>query len=139
MNRSKVTTRGRFLHGKRRWVAIAVAGLATLAAILGLGSALLGGAEGSDADQVASVMRSVTSDVSGAVPEQYGEQFDANLADAFPEGTTVDPLIETWAPDGVAGGSMDVEISTGAQVTKMHAIFGHVDDTWLLITMEEIK
>jgi hypothetical protein len=127
--------------GRRRGRFIALIGIA--------GVVLIGGAifavsvwltpPATDADRVADTMRSATADVAGAVPVQYVDEFGDELSKAFPKGTTVNPLAGTWEPDGIAGGTMDVELTTDGKTTTLRAIFGHTDDSWRLVTMEGIE
>ena len=116
--------------------ALFVTGL-IVAGALGLLSGL--GAPASDADLAADVMRSVSSDVTAAVPDQYGTDFGDDILSAFPEGTDVNPLVDTWVSDGVAGGSMQVELTLDAEVTVLNAVFAQHNDSWVLITMEETE
>lgn len=74
----------------------------------------------SDAGQVADLIGSVAADPSSAVSEELASE--ADLSEALPPGSKVAPMVETWAPDGFGGGTMNATMSVPGQPDERYLV-----------------
>lgn len=77
------------------------------------------------AEQVAQMIRSVVDNPSGPVTDELREE--ADLQAALPPGSSLDPLVDTWASDGFGGGTMS---------TVLH-VPGEPDEYYLVVVVED--
>lgn len=79
----------------------------------------------SEAEQVAQMLRGATENLEASVIDELKDDLDPSIA--LPEGSILEPFEETWAPDGIGGGTINMVLR----------IPGEPDEYYLVVVVEE--
>lgn len=90
------------------------------------------------AEQVAQMIRSVVDNPSEAVTDELREE--ADLQSAIPLGSSLDPLVDTWASDGFGGGIMSAVLRVPGEPDEYYLVVVVEDSgTWKIMgTFEQV-
>lgn len=79
-------------------------------------------AKDTQASEVAQALMALESEPSTLVASQAKDLVDGRAATAVPPGTSVDPEVDSWAPDGLGGGTMLVTLTSSGGQSVTYAV-----------------
>lgn len=83
---------------------------------------------------VARVLAGLAADPAAGVAAEAREELNGRAREAIPEGSVIQPFADTWAPDGLGGGTMLVDVTTpGQNAVSYLAVMVPEDGTWKVL------